>query len=356
MNIYALDIFVKNQTNYSINYTLRTVNHENFEVIVKIAGSFTDVNSPIVKYDLPNNGARLLIYSERELDAMEINAIETNLLTNMDFIHIPSKYYQINPIKKYNSLNDIQIDIENFILITPQQVTTDLYTFIETASIVDTIDYQKKMEFHLPLKVTRRADDAAASDVDGVQNTTTSNSMYDDEDVEKYFINPKNDKIKFCSFSKRDNVPQYAGVLQGENVILFKNFTYMDESNLIVYTMDNIYANFYSLSPFCGYYQIVYYGNVYYFWVSSKNILISNINSRERNTNQIRSNQFNLVTLSGDVLFLFRDWGKYLRFENFQANDNTLYFYDEHNETLMFMGDLPSDISIIHKENIQSIK
>jgi hypothetical protein len=138
MNIYESDIYTRTQTNYSVKLELRTLEHEIVKVFVKIYGT-TRTNNTQIKYNFPNKGFKLLFYSERYLTAKELNAIELNLLTNADFIHIPKKYYAVNVIYKLKSLDEIYNDFNNFLLFIHK-----MDNFFIISNIPETIDYERK--------------------------------------------------------------------------------------------------------------------------------------------------------------------------------------------------------------------
>jgi hypothetical protein len=321
MNIYSLNVFTQSAIKYSFNLSVVTSDHQTVSVVAKILGND--------KYDLPNGGMRIVIYSESELSAEVIRAIEINLLSsNNEFFRKHTKALSVAVIDKCSSLGEVFQCTNNFVLYTPE-VFTDKYRFIDTTSINGTVEHNEAL--YIPFPSERKS----------------------------AMLDPKVDKTQISGICCRHNIPKYAviGSKELDEFQICNNFAAMDSSNNRIFVMDidtvDVFLNFESISKNVGYYVVEYFGEKVYVWVSSKHTLVKGISNRQPTSFQPVHNTFQIDTITNALVYVFMCVVKVLKFADIQYASNCLYSYDDSSDTLLFVGSLPRNVSTMHKKNLR---
>lgn len=320
---YESNIYVTWPHRVSINLQVRNVNHEIFNVQVVTCvdrPEYTSINEE--KQTVYN----ILYKSDVPLNYQELNQIGNKLLQDRQFQTLPNKLYEVNVLNQMLNLTSVLESYKQFVLFVPEYDT-----YFLNYNIPNTRENDSKIVQQLPQQPLQQPPHTVV-------------------------IAPqKRNGIKFCYFDSRNKFVEYGCVYTQNFYFNVFQTSLIDSPKFIQHTcyiMDLETIKFNSVSPYIGYYEILHKNGTVVVWVSSKNILISNIEERYPNTNILKRS---IININSSQISVMQELTDKLKFGMLQIHDNCVFSYDTFNDTIIFVGNLPNGISRTHKNNFKSI-
>jgi hypothetical protein len=324
---YSTSIFDKQNVNYGVQLVLYTTDNVEVPILITPVGDWG--NNEKKKYDLPYRGFRLLIHCDRELTSVDIDEIETSILStnHMFFRKLPS-ILEVMPVDMCDNVSDFYKKCKNFIVYDTAP-TNRSFKHIFTSNVPNTFAFNNKRVQLIP---------------ESAKSTVVK-------------LDAKLDKFRVVRFDKRKEASRY--ILSIDDGMVIASSAYMDDTNMTIFIMDvpnlhGIELEYYSVTAHMGYFHVCNLdtGFVYYAWISARDIMASSLMKLRP------SPQFNgmwTTDINSNAIYVFYMISQSLKMVGIEVSYESISCNDEKQGILLFMGKMPGNVDPLHRQNIQTV-
>ncbi|AJD20075.1 hypothetical protein TONV_015 [Tipula oleracea nudivirus] len=360
--VYVFDLYGRNIEKRSETFTL-LIDYatKQYEAVItlcsKIDGSNIYQTHTTKQEQQKQSNCRIFMLIDTELNNATLDTIHNTLKNKYNFIYKPTVLYQTQVIKKFNTFNEIKNDLDSFILLNLNY--SDIFRqYFEVNNIVGTFEYKNRRQITLPTlkhkpifeQIEEKESEIEQDDVDIFNNL---NSIINEEFT---MITKTAEFIQYLDLSKKhyqDIIPNYSIIVNNSELLCCKNTTPKSLVDLIVYLVpNNNNYTYYSIHAYLGFFEYEFNNNIYYIWISSKNV----IHSKTETLNKTLNYTFNTFDLDDQKILIkmFKSFVNLFNISDYDVIDNsTIYYIDD--DLLIFFGQFPEYVDRIHSNNFSKM-